>query len=243
MSIKPLTLEVSYEEYSVALSCIENKETALSLPGPLMKWAGEVKEVFDEIADAIGASVTEVVAAFRHKDMFALLKAVGFSMKRLLLAVSKVPTLVTRGILSVMHEIAQTEMIEKLRSGAVKLDAILNKYPVLKMLTGVALAGLLLYLWLNMSFIGDVGFDMDMSVIVDAFRGKFSIADLFLSDEGLATLALFAVGSFTGLSVAWLGSNKLNLLVAMAFTAAKKMRNTGLSLRLKPLLEKKRYTL
>lgn len=243
MAIKPLALDgVTYEEYCAALAHITGQELSLSLPGPLMKWIEEAKDLFQQIADEIGASIMDLVSLFRHKDFFTLLRGVGFSLAKIVKALAKLPSLISKGLLAVMHEVSQSGIVEKIRNGAMKVDDLLKKYPVLRYLAGPALAGLLLYMWLNMSFIGDFQYDFDMGNIIDAFKGNFSLEDLFLSPSGLSTLALFAVGTFTGLSVAWLGSSALNVLIAILYTSAVRLHKSGMVQALKSRLEKKRYT-
>lgn len=244
MAIKPLTLdEVTYEEYCAALASISGQEVAFSLPGVLMKWVEEAQNLFKEIADEIGASLMDVVSLFRQKDTFALLKACGFSLAKILKAIAKLPSLITKGLLVVMGEIAQSGVIEKIRNGTMKVDELLHKYPVLRYLSGIAIAGLLIYMWLNMSFIGDFHYDFNMSDILEALKGNFSLHDLFLSDSGLALLALFALGTFTGIGVAWLGSSALNVLVAMLYTAAVRAHKSGFINSLKSMIERKRYAI
>lgn len=244
MAIKPLELDaVTYEEYCAALAHMMGQELSFSLPGPLMKWIEEAKDLFKQIADEIGASVMDLIAMFRHKDIFMLMKGVGFSLAKIMKALAKLPSLITKGLLAVMHTIIASGILDKLKSGAMTVDALLNKYPILKMLVGPALAGLLLYMWLNMSFIGDFSYDFDMGTIIDAFKGAFTLHDLFLTPEGLAMLALFAVGSFTGLSVAWLGENTLNLLIALLYTGAVRLHKSGVVNALKSMVQKKRYAL
>jgi hypothetical protein len=73
-----------------------------------------------------------------------------------------------------------------------------------------------------MSFIGNADFDMDLSVVVDAFTGRFTLADLLGTPSGLQTLALFATGTLVGLSFPWLGHSLLNLTLAIFYTVYKR---------------------
>lgn len=242
MSIKPFNIEVSYEQYCAALASLAPgaPEVALSLPGPMMKWLEEAKEVITAIATEAGLQFTQLLIAFQNRDMFALLKAVGWSLKKLVVGIDKFLALIPAGLMKIMHQLHATGLVQKLQEGTAKIDDVLNKYPLLKKLAGPALAGFLLWIWMNMSFVGHFKFDMDLSMVIDAFRGVFSLADLFVSPQGLAMLALFAAGAITGIGVAWLGSNIANLLLGIVYTVSVKAK-PAIAQKLKPLIEKKKY--
>jgi hypothetical protein len=242
MAIKQFQTEVTYEQYCLALASMEGQQVAFSFVGPLQKWMATAKETLEQIATTAGIAFKELLVLFKNRDMFALLKGVGFNLKKLLIALAKVTTLIPLGLLNVMEEVAKSELLQKIKVGAAKVDDLLNKHPLLKRLAGIALAGLLFYMWLNMSFIGDFSFDMDLGMVIDAFRGKFTIEDLFLTPGGLTMLTLFSIGAFTGLSFPWVGSSVVNLLIALCFTTARRLNKTALAQKLKPLLELKRYS-
>ena len=103
-----------------------------------------------------------------------------------------------------------------------KVDEFLDKYPILKKIGGIAVAGLLLYIWLNMSFIGDLEYDMNIGDMTAALSGTFSIAELFLSPAGLMMITLFATGGL--ISAPWLGASTLNLVLALIYTGYVKIR-------------------
>ena len=108
-----------------------------------------------------------------------------------------------------------------------KVDELLDKYPLLKKITGPMVAGLLLLVWLNISFIGDFNYDFDISDMFAAFVGNFNLNDLFVSPEGLAMLSFVATNLLSGgvLSVTWLGATKLNLAMAVVYTV---LKNVGI---------------
>jgi hypothetical protein len=242
MSIKPFNIEISYEQYCSALASLAPgaPEVALSLPGPMMKWLAEAKEAITAIAMEAGMQFTQLLIAFQNRDMFALLKGIGWSLKKLVIGIDKFLALIPAGLLKIMHHLHSTGLIQKLQEGTAKLDDVLHKHPLLKKLAGPALAGFLLWVWMNMSFVGSFKFDMDLGIVVDAFRGAFTLTNLFLSPEGLAMLSLFAAGMFTGIGVAWLGSNIANLLLGIIYTVVSKTK-PAIAQKLKPLIEKKKY--
>lgn len=234
--------DLTYEQYCQVLSYVEGKEVAwsFSLPGPLLKWVEEFKEWFDKLAEEVDATVAELVTLFRNRDLYSLLKAFRFSLQKIYKAVTAFTKLVPGGIIRLMRQLEQTGVVKQLKEGAITIDQVLERHPLLKRLSGPALAGLLIYIWLNMSFVGDLEYDMDISTIIDAFTGHFSVHDLFLTDQGMAMLALFGIGAFTGIGVVWLGSSVFNLLIALCFTTAKKMHKNGTASKLKRAMVLKR---
>lgn len=241
MPIKPFAPAIDYDLYCAALASIEKEpETALFMPPELKHWLAEMKTFLGTIALDAGIQVIDLIAAFQNRDMFTLMRALGWSIKKLTQGVHAFTNLIPKGLMKIMHHLHSTNLIQRLHEGTVKIDEILNQFPLLKKLAGPALAGFLLWIWLNESFIGSLAFDMDLSFVVAAFKGSFSLSDLFMSPQGLAMLALFAAGTFTGVGVAWLGSSTANLLLAIGYTIAKKIK-PAIAKRLQPLIDKKKY--
>lgn len=212
--------QVSYETYVLALTVSPNQILSWSMPSGLMTFVKEAKSTIGVLVEETGQSFEELLAAFKSKELFTIFKAVGFSLKRLLNSIRSVTALIPKGLLKAFEELQDTALMQALKSGALKIDTFLDKHPVLRKLVGPALAGFLLWMWLNSAFIGDPDFDLDLSSVAAAFAGRFSIEELFSSPEGLASLAVFAAG-FSGLGITWLGSNAGDLLLALIFTGAK----------------------
>jgi hypothetical protein len=242
MSIKPYAPEITFEEYCTAIASLSPgaPEVAISLPGPMMKWLGEVKEFLDQIVAEVSMPFTQLLIAFQTRDMFALMKAIGWSLKKLVQGVDKFMNLIPAGLLKIMHHLQASGLVQKLQEGTAKIDDILNKYPLLKKLAGPALAGFLLWMWMNATLVGSFSFDMDLSFVINAFKGTFTLTDLFLSPEGMTMIALFAAGMVTGIGVGWLGSSIRNLLLALAYTVTAKLK-PAIAQKLKPYIEKKKY--
>jgi hypothetical protein len=212
-----------------------------SLPGILVKAFGDLKQLLTDIANDFKVGFEEVVKAFKQKDVFALLKGVAFNVKALWKALTAFTSLVPKGLFKAFDALVKSGALDGLRKGTMKIDEILHAHPLLTKLAGIALAGLLLWIWLSMSFTGNPQFDFDVAVIVAAFKGQFDLTDLFLSADGLTMLTLLGAGLFTGLGVAWLASNIANLAIAFVFTGARKMNDMGLVNKLKTHLEPKKY--
>lgn len=183
-----------------------------------------VKEMITHIAEEIGTDVREIIEVFRTKPMLAFLKAIKFSIMTLVKPLKEFAKLYKDGILKVMEEIHKTKAMQKLHSGAIKFDDFIAQYPILKKLTGPAIAGLLAWMWISANFTGHPELDIDLSAVFNAaLHGQWSAAELFTSKQGLAALGLLFTGLFTPWpSPAWLASGlPFNALIALCYTAYK----------------------
>ena len=89
----------------------------------------------------------------------------------------------------------------------------------------------MLYVWFKASFTGSFSSDFDMSSILAALAGGYSLTDLLASPQGLATITLLVVGiaSAGALSFPWLANDAKNLTLALIYTGAKKAKITDLA--------------
>jgi hypothetical protein len=183
-----------------------------------------LKRELDKIAKDFKINYLDIVKSFQNKDVYNFLKAFRFNIRLILRGFTELSAFFRSGLLAVFKSIYRTKAIQKLRSGALKVDEFLNRYPLLKKIGGLAIAALLLYIWLNMTFIGDLDYDFNFSDIVGALKGSFSIADLFVSPSGLMLVTLFGSGAALGLSMPWLGKKAYNLILAIFYTTYDKVK-------------------
>ena len=100
------------------------------------------------------------------------------------------------------------------------LDAFLATHPKTKRIAGMAVAGILIYIWLNMTFTGNADYDFDMGDMILALGGGFTLSTLFAGPEGMALLTLFVTGVI-GLSFPWPGPQHLQFIGAIVYGSAK----------------------
>ena len=183
----------------------------------------ELKKTIEKMAKETGLSVAEIQKALSEPSALKMLKAFGYSFKTILSCVHDATALIPKGIESAFTALHETKAFQALHKGAVKADELLDKHPVLKKLTGPAVAGLMFMGWSSMSFVGNFNYDFDLSSVADALSGNFSLADTFTSPKGLAWMGLVAAGIASGgmLSVPWIGDN--NLPLALAYTGLRKL--------------------
>lgn len=203
---------------------IFNSIKKMNLARGLVKVFGELKSNITRIGRDFRMNYNELINAFKNREVYDMLRAFGFNFKLVLRSIGAFTNALRGGLLEVFKELARSKTFQKIRRGAVKVDDVLNKYPILKRLTGIVVAGLLLYIWLNMTFIGDLDYDFNFSDTVAALHGSFSIADIFTSPEGMMLMTLFGTGFAFGLSVPWLGKSLYNLTLALVYTGYAKLK-------------------
>lgn len=227
---------VSYEQYVMALSLPPGDLRAWTVPGALGAFIKEAKSALEKVAEATGESISVLLEAFKSKDLFRVFKAAGFSLKKLFGATQALLAILPKGLMAVFAHLQDGKVFQALKSGAMKIDEFFDQHPVLRKVAGPALAGLLIWIWLNSAFTGDPNFDLDLASIAAALSGRFSIEELFASPSGLTCLAALGAG-FTGIGVAWLGANVANFILALLFTGAKKAKETDLIKKLRTSLK------
>lgn len=223
--IKQLNKPVDEVSYAVYCACLDEvfypgsvQQSSLGgLTAPVIKFLASIKDQITSITEEFKLSLLDIYKAFRNRDFFALFKALKFSLVNLGKALHAAGKALSGGLLKVFKEIAKTDAIQQLRKGLISVDDFLNRWPLLKKLSGIAVAGILIYIWLNMAFLGDFEFDLDLGDIVNALSGSFSLAELFASPSGLLMLALLGTG-FVGISFPWLGRNSYNIVMALIYT-------------------------
>jgi hypothetical protein len=198
----------------------------LNIPSLISKIFNNLKDIFEKIKEDFGLSIKQLITAFKDKNLFAILKAIGFNIVVLVKCIKTATSLVRSGLMRVFEEIYKSSIFQELKKGTIKIDEFLNNYPILKKIGGIAIAGLLLYIWLNMTFIGDMDYDFNFNDLLNALSGNFSITDLFMSPSGIMMITLFASG-FVGISFPWLGSSVYNLVLALIYTGYNNLMNKG----------------
>jgi uncharacterized membrane protein len=225
--------EITHESYCFILDNHLNenifsdiKDKAIQAAARLL---GPIKDFIKKIANDFNVGISQIIEAFKQKSVFEFLKAIKFNLGLVLKAFKELTSLIRNGLFNVFEKIARTGIFEKLRSGAIKIDEFLDEYPLIKKIGGLAIGAILIYMWLNMTFIGDFDYDFNWSDILAAFAGKFSLADLFLSPSGLMLITLFVTGPY--LSIPWLGSSMYNLAIAIFYTGYVKLRDTDTNIK------------
>ncbi len=200
----------------------------------------ETKNTFEQISKEFKLSYNQLIIAFKNKSFFELCKFFKFSLTAMFNSILSITELIRKGLFQIFIELENTKVFKKLKEKTIKIDEVLNKYPLLKKVVGISVAGLLLYMWLNMTFIGNPEYDLNLESLMSALHGNFSLATIFSSPSGLALLTLFATGLLSGgvISFIWLGKKRYNLILALLYTLSKKIKNNEMYNKLINIIKK-----
>ena len=147
----------------------------------------ELKDQVHHVADNLGTTKGAVVTAFKEPKVSNILEACGYSFATVFHAMHLGHKLAEQGALHVFAHFAEHTALHKAaHHGAhtVKaVDKFIDKYPILKKVSGPALAGLMLYGY-TLTEPHKLG-DWNMENIKKAFTGDFGVADFMQTPEAL----------------------------------------------------------
>lgn len=184
---------------------------------------------FMELAKASGKSLASLIQLFKDSRVVRFFKKIGWSFKKLhekLKAGYNNLKELQRAFSDYVKEskvgkwTARQLTSERLKN----IDEWMKRNPKIKRLTGVAVGAILIYIWFNMTFVGNPLYDFDLSDMVAALGGSFSLEALFSGPKGATLLLLFLTGAFAGLTFPWPGAAGAKFIVAITSTLAKRLR-------------------
>lgn len=190
--------------------------TEILIPGPIKKIWGFIKQ----LTDIVSVKLKDLIKLFMNKIVFKFFAKIKFSMKYLFKIVKLGFTAYKQVIKAISEYIANTKVGKWTEEKLKDLDAFLAKHPRTKRIAGIAVAGILIYIWLNMTFTGNADYDFDMGDMIMALGGGFTLSKLFAGPEGMALLTLFATGML-GLSFPWPGPQHIQFVSAVLYGSAK----------------------
>lgn len=242
--------QISYGVYCAALNTLDPTcQVAFSIPGALGHFLDHLKELTHDLVDGLGIGIKDIIIAFKQKDIFTLLKGVGFNLKVILNAFLKLLHTGPKMIVHAFQQLEKDGMLDGLRKGTVKVNEVLHMHPILTKVGGVVIGALLLYMLLFGNFTGHPGTDFDMTTVIKALKGQYDVADILASPQGLTSLMI----GLTGLSgieslstgISWMGKlveqpdgvvAGLNLCLALMYTGLSRSGKGAIANRLKPYL-------
>lgn len=197
-----------FEQYYYSLN-----EASIEIPVPskLKKGIDFIKE----IVEISGQSLKDVMNMFLDKKIFKFFSLIGWSLKKLYNIIKKG----FEAYNELQHAIAEWISHTKIGHGIAieleKFDEFLEAHPNIKKISGIAVAGILIFMWLNMTFTGSFSYDFDMSTMIEALEGDFTLTDLFSGPSGIRLLVLFTSGMVLGLTFPWPGPTHLLFATAL----------------------------
>lgn len=220
-----IVIEIQYKEFVDFINehkLMENpyKINEIMIPGKLKKIWGFVQELKNKLS----VKLTDLLSLFKNKLVFKFFAKIKFSMNFLYKLVKKGFKAYKDVIKAIGEYVASTKVGKWTEDKLKDLDAFLAKHPKTKRIAGLAVAGILVYIWLNMTFTGNADYDFDMGDMIMALGGGFTLSTLFAGPEGMALLTLFATGML-GLSFPWPGPQHVQFIGAVIYGCAKLVGN------------------
>jgi hypothetical protein len=187
----------------------------ISIPSFLSKQFDFIKKLASETS----FKVADVVKMFMNKTVFSFFSKIKWDLSYLFDLMKK-GFGAYKDVINAVSEYVSKSKVGKWTEGELtKLDEWLKNHPKVKRIGGVLVAGLLIYIWFNMAFTGDVKYDFDLTDAVAALSGKFSLSQLFAGADGTKLLMLFATGVL-GLTFPWPGPTSIKFLTTIIRSVA-----------------------
>ena len=221
LRLTDLLTEIQYDDFVSFVRQYKLDEdcsmlTEIGIPSRLKKIWGFIKE----LASIAAFKMVDMVKLFLDKTVFKFFAKIKFSMTWLFKLVKKGFKAYKDVIKAIGEYLANTKVGKWTEEKLKDLDAFLAKHPKTKRIAGMAVAGILIYIWLNMTFTGNADYDFDMGDMILALGGGFSLSAIFAGPEGMALLTLFATGVI-GLSFPWPGPQHMQFVGAVLYGSAK----------------------
>ena len=242
--------ELEYASYCrMVASLDESRVEAISfaVPPQMKKLWEEIKQLAAYLKEAKDVAVDAVIKAFKQRSVFTLLKGLGFSLVKLAKAVNAALKLPSSALFAALDALVEafgnSRLFKRMdpKTRLEKLEAVIRQHPILTKVTGLAIAGLILVIYIKAPFIGDTEFDFDLvDSMLKAIKGNFNLVDFFTSRDAIHTIAVLLFGSLTGGAslldygagaiakmLKFLGSHSEDvsaILLALFYTGAKRAR-------------------
>ena len=218
MQFKKYVAITEYNQYITLLEHIE-KDTLDEFAMP--KFVQYKLDFLNGIANSIGTDVKSLVKVFKDKVVFGIFKKIKFSLGFFFNLVKKGYKEFKKFEKILFKYVSEHQPFSGAENQIIKLQKFMENHPKIMKVSGIVVAGVLLYIWLNMTFTGSAGYDFDNTAILDALSGNFDLIDLFTGPDGTKLLVLLATG-LLGLSFPWPGKTSVQLIGSLIYSIAKK---------------------
>ena len=202
------------EDYDRALELFERNELNEDILSGLSSSIRSKLDFIKTLAANSKAKIEDVVKLFKDSRVFKFFSSIRFDLNSLWKIVKTGYAAYGQLQRAIAEYIAKTKVGKWTEDALRGLDEWLQNHPRLKRIGGYAVAALLIYIWLNMSFTGDISYDFDFSDVLTALSGKYALSTLFAGTEGTRLLILFATGMI-GLGFPWPGPTSVHFAVAV----------------------------
>lgn len=174
-----------------------------------------------QLADEMGKDAKTLFQLFLNPKVFEFFNKIKWSMGHLFDLVKDGYKAYKEIRQAVKEYLAKNKVVHWTTEKLKDLDEFLNQHPNLKRIGGLVIAGLLIYLWTQISFTGDLDADFDLSLVFSALQGHLGFADVFSGPNGIELLLLL-VTNLMGLSFPFPGAQSVQFVFAVVYTLGKK---------------------
>lgn len=212
VEIDEVTLEQQHQEFC--------KYVQMELDGVINEaiipaWIKDKLNIIKAWGIALKVNLASFLKMFFNKKVFQFFSLFKWDLENMIDLLKQALNIYKKVQMAIPELIGNSKIFKKFDELVLKnLDAFLEKHPWIKQVSGVALGAFLIYVFVTASFTGHPEEDFDVSIIFDAFRGAFSLSDLFGTPAGIKMLMLFATGGVFNVGVDWF--NELDKTVAIA---------------------------
>jgi len=191
--------EQSKHDYFRAIELIESNSLHEGVFDKLTSGIKSKIEFIKSLAKSAKQDVKSIIPLLKNKQIFQFFAKIKFSLSKLFSILKKGYKMYSKleGIITTY--IADSKVVKWTQNELSKLDKFLSDHPVIKRFGGLVVAGLLVYIWLNMSYDPiDIEWSLSFEDIIKALAGNFSISDLFAGPSGIKMLSYLVIGMMTG---------------------------------------------
>jgi hypothetical protein len=215
-SFNQYTVDLIQEEsdYYSALTLFESNILDEGVLSALTSGVRSKLQFIQTLADSAKANIQDVLTLFKDSRVFKFFSSIRFDLNSLWKSVKTGYAVYGQIQRAIAEYVSKSKIGQWTEEALHGLDSWLQNHPKLRRVGGFAVAGLLLYIWLNMSFTGDFKYDFDFSDVLSALSGSYSLPTLFAGTDGTRLLLLFATGVI-GLSFPWPGPTSVKFTVAL----------------------------
>ena len=214
---------MSLQVYPVNSGIVDNIEKLKNVGiGVKNNLKQEFNHKVKDVSDNLKLSHSAVVKAFHEPRMMNVLEACGYSFATMFGAFSAASNLLHHGVFSTLIHVVEHEALHKLghkvghQDRAKALDKTLTKYPVLKKISGPALAGIMMFGYISGPTAKSLD-GWDLTNVKKAFTGDYQIHDLLHSPEIVSVSAALLSGA--SMSLTSLAENSSTLAIGLACNA------------------------
>jgi uncharacterized protein YjiS (DUF1127 family) len=198
--------DIELYEFNKAIAILEyienNNVNEGTISDFLSKVSSNIKKKIDfikELAEMTKNKLKDLLIMFKDTRVFKFFKVIGFNIKKLGLMIKKGIDAYNSIQDIIAKKIYDMGGVQYIRKNLHELDEFFKSHPVIKKIGGIAVAGLLLYIWLNMSYDPiDVEWSLSFEDMIKALAGNYSLAELFAEPGGIKMLIYLVIGMTTG---------------------------------------------